>query len=728
MALFKRLFAALDRFTDEIISNSARARELALLWTFVICPIFVFANHLTTYRITGWDTFDYQFPKFLYLADCLWNFEFPLWNPFTGAGDLFHSQAIYPANPLMLPFLFLAGVINPILAFEFSNLGVLLLGLLGLRKLLRRLNTQAESIQIIAASVFSMLLAGPLMGQIVFVGSFVALVWIYYFLIRIFEDDSTLVVSFAAGCGCALIASLGYIYLNLCSAIVLSLVFANDLLWKRRRLGAKTAFHLALFLLPFFAVSFAIVYPTVENTRYFYRWFSGDLVSTDPRIRFFPPKPTDSTYSTPSWLHILLSTFDTELKRPGFDGWHRGVGIGLFTFLLAAIAQRLVPLKSTLKAGLSWLVSAVVFAVLSFGFSLTINREFVSKIPLFNNNRFPIVLLNYVEICWFFIGIWILNTAERPKAPLAPRYRLAISIAIAAGGLLIFSAPLWLAVGVLFFFVTDSRAWASETLYKKQIFQVLLAGTILSRLVYDPGILKMIDVRPTGWNISGRTTDPEFKGNLRDKPALDKAGKPPTDLEYTDMRWVTEKRPYTHGYTLFNHPLYAKIKNLTLVETIFSITDQVRVEPAPVREHYSSDNALIDALATDIEKAEAEGRTLVHDPLALDAGPALQAKLSGFSIRPNSAAVDVVTNKAALVVNTSKFLPGWSALIDGKPAPIVLTNYIFSGVLVPEGHHRIEFRFQPDWRWVLVIPYLAMLMAIGAAGIMRWRRYYPESL
>ncbi len=685
----------------------------------MICPLFVFANHLTTYRITGWDTFDYQFPKFLYLSDCLWNFEFPLWNPFTGAGDLFHSQAIYPANPLLLPFLFLAGIISPIIAFELSNLGLLLLGLLGLRKLLQRLQTKEEFIQIVAASVFSMLLAGPLLGQIVFVGSFVALLWIYYFLIRIFEDDSTVWVSIAAGCGCALVASLGYIYLNLCSAIVLSLVFANDLLWGKRHLGSKTALHLALFLLPFFVVSFAVVYPTIENTRYFYRWFNGDLVSTDPRIRFFPPKTTDITYATPNWLHVLLSTFDTELKRPGFDGWHRGVGIGLFTFLLVAVAQRLVPLKSFLKASLSWFGAATIFAVLSFGFSLTVNREFVSQIPLFNNNRFPIVLLNYVEICLFFIGVWMLNTAERPKMQLPPRPRLVLSILIAALGLLVFSAPLWLVVGLLFFYLTDSRASASDALYKKRLFQVLLAGTILSRLVYDPGILKMIDVRPTGWNISGRVTDPEFKGNFRYKPALDKAGKPPADLEFTDLRWATEKQPYTHGYALFNHPLYAKIKNLTLVETIFSVTDRVHVEPAPNREQFSSDNALIDALAADIQKAEAEGHTLVHETLSLSAGPALQAKLSGFSIRPNTAAVDVVTNKTTLVVNTSKFLPGWIALIDGKPAPIVLTNYIFSGVVVPEGQHHVEFRFQPNWRWLLLIPYLAAMMAVAVS---LWQR------
>jgi hypothetical protein len=38
---------------------------------------------------------------------------------------------------------------------------------------------------------------------------------------------------------------------------------------------------------------------------------------------------------------------------------------------------------------------------------------------------------------------------------------------------------------------------------------------------------------------------------------------------------------------------------------------------------------------------------------------------------------------------------GWSCLIDGKPAPIIRTNYVLRGVFVPAGNHKIEFHFLP---------------------------------
>lgn len=38
---------------------------------------------------------------------------------------------------------------------------------------------------------------------------------------------------------------------------------------------------------------------------------------------------------------------------------------------------------------------------------------------------------------------------------------------------------------------------------------------------------------------------------------------------------------------------------------------------------------------------------------------------------------------------------GWSATIDGKPAPIAKVNYVLRGMSIPSGKHTIEFRFEP---------------------------------
>ena len=38
---------------------------------------------------------------------------------------------------------------------------------------------------------------------------------------------------------------------------------------------------------------------------------------------------------------------------------------------------------------------------------------------------------------------------------------------------------------------------------------------------------------------------------------------------------------------------------------------------------------------------------------------------------------------------------GWNAYIDGKPADILKTNYVLRGIMVPEGKHKVEMKFEP---------------------------------
>lgn len=65
--------------------------------------------------------------------------------------------------------------------------------------------------------------------------------------------------------------------------------------------------------------------------------------------------------------------------------------------------------------------------------------------------------------------------------------------------------------------------------------------------------------------------------------------------------------------------------------------------------------------------------------------------------------VDYSSRRAVLEVDSPRdailrigehFDPGWSALIDGKPAPIFRCDYLFQGLTVPKGAHTIEIRFE----------------------------------
>ncbi len=53
------------------------------------------------------------------------------------------------------------------------------------------------------------------------------------------------------------------------------------------------------------------------------------------------------------------------------------------------------------------------------------------------------------------------------------------------------------------------------------------------------------------------------------------------------------------------------------------------------------------------------------------------------------------STQPSFLVLSDVFYPGWQAYIDGKPAHIFQTNYIFRGVQLPAGDHTVTFSFRP---------------------------------
>jgi hypothetical protein len=79
-------------------------------------------------------------------------------------------------------------------------------------------------------------------------------------------------------------------------------------------------------------------------------------------------------------------------------------------------------------------------------------------------------------------------------------------------------------------------------------------------------------------------------------------------------------------------------------------------------------------------------------------GPVPSAAARGSALveldEPERVVVRADADAPALLVLNDGFSPGWTARVDGAPAPILAANYLARGVWIPPGGHVVEFRYR----------------------------------
>lgn len=89
-----------------------------------------------------------------------------------------------------------------------------------------------------------------------------------------------------------------------------------------------------------------------------------------------------------------------------------------------------------------------------------------------------------------------------------------------------------------------------------------------------------------------------------------------------------------------------------------------------------------------------------------------------ISYESNKVIIETTNNQPGILVLTDTYYPGWTALIDSTPAPILKANYAFRSVVVPEGKHSVTFIFQPlSFEAGKIVSLTSVLLLIIIAGI-----------
>ncbi|MEW6511330.1 MAG: YfhO family protein [Bacteroidota bacterium] len=96
--------------------------------------------------------------------------------------------------------------------------------------------------------------------------------------------------------------------------------------------------------------------------------------------------------------------------------------------------------------------------------------------------------------------------------------------------------------------------------------------------------------------------------------------------------------------------------------------------------------------------------------------------------RNNAISVNVSSAGRGILVLSEMYFPGWNAYIDGAPAAVFRTDWSLRGVVVEQGNHSVEFRYEPRSfaLGTVVSGGTALLCLAGAAfSLLRRRRTRP---
>jgi hypothetical protein len=81
--------------------------------------------------------------------------------------------------------------------------------------------------------------------------------------------------------------------------------------------------------------------------------------------------------------------------------------------------------------------------------------------------------------------------------------------------------------------------------------------------------------------------------------------------------------------------------------------------------------------------------------------------------------ISTKSNSPAILVISEVYYPkGWRAYIDGKETEIYKTNYVLNSIYLPEGEHKIEFKFVPStYNLSIAVSYTSGIILLTLLGI-----------
>ena len=138
------------------------------------------------------------------------------------------------------------------------------------------------------------------------------------------------------------------------------------------------------------------------------------------------------------------------------------------------------------------------------------------------------------------------------------------------------------------------------------------------------------------------------------------------------------------------------------------------VPPSPSNALEMMQRPVVDPWKLIVIERDSETPTWVEERSV--SGPAIEpAKILRYS--PTLVEIEARAESPGILVLTDTFYPGWSAFVDGERVPVQRVNYLFRGVPLAAGTHRVTFRFVPTSVLVGAGLSIASLLVCAAAVV-----------
>ncbi len=690
------------------------------------CALFVSSEIIFGDQVITWDLYDYSLPYILYLKDALFSGTFPLWNPFILAGEaLFSQPAAFVYNPFYFIVIGLSSFWSTYYSLQLTMVLLSILGGAGVYGFLIRWPL-SRSVATFGGAVYACTAFGPILGQPPLVVSIALFPWVLVLSRRLIEEGRRWQpLSVFAGSlflGFLLLSSYFATSLYILLFVFLYVLFEIFVQRKSFDNSDRRVVLLKFVTVGAFGLLLAAVYlmPAIYNRIFFYADLAGDFISPEPRMRglLVTRDQIVDIISSPRVLASVL--FDLKVLAPDRATWT--IGIGQFFAFLGLWGLAYYKQKPRLRF-FSIATLVLIFYVLGPG---SLVFEFVYYVvPILKNIRYPVFAFFLLQFCLIVLGAVVLDSLLSKDSQVAISFRksrMVFAVLFVLSLLLsVLKSSEFVTVSIVLGLLTAISWNQGKIFYRfdwaRNAFVFLLFCELLffvhSTGIYRGRALNIIEsasIKPNNFSLENRVQEVHQVGGDRlfDERNL---------YDFSSKAWITEKKPFNHGYSTSDSPLYWYLKSHNFLRRIFHSPTKVLKTSLPERTEFTSDAAYLEALATAIPRRVSDG-VFVSDtdggPVATTGSPLEECDISDIRISPNSFQVTATSKGGCLLFLSNKFFPGWKVAVDGAEAQLLNINRLFMGSFVPGGEREVRFYFSPPIFWYgLTISVSALLLLIG---------------